>query len=254
VTLDPERGEEAAGERAGGDRGGGLAGAGPLEHVADVGVAVLLAADQVGVAGRGRVDLVGSKPSTGQGSSAPPSWRSRGWRPARDRAAQGAAVADAGADLDRVVSIFIRPPRPWPSWRRAMSRSSASRSSSSPAGMPSTIATSPGRATRRGGEAKARAHRRLGYLRRSPHRFERRFARPVQMRSERAPWRTRTSTPSTTVAPAAAAASSSRLGACVDEVDDGLARGEPARHRAAARRRDPRRASRPGRVVLTIRS
>src|SRR3954468_4246588 len=38
----------------------------------------------------------------------------------------------------------MRPPRPCPSWRRAMSASSASRSSSSPAGMPSTIATSPG--------------------------------------------------------------------------------------------------------------
>src|ERR1700754_196346 len=38
----------------------------------------------------------------------------------------------------------MRPPRPWPSWRRAMSRSSASRSSWSPAGIPSTIATSPG--------------------------------------------------------------------------------------------------------------
>src|SRR5688500_2584456 len=38
----------------------------------------------------------------------------------------------------------MRPPRPWPSWRRAISRSIRSRSSSRPAGRPSTIATSPG--------------------------------------------------------------------------------------------------------------
>src|SRR5215212_861919 len=41
-------------------------------------------------------------------------------------------------------SIFIRPPRPWPSWRRAMSSLTASRSSSSPAGRPSTIVVRPG--------------------------------------------------------------------------------------------------------------
>ena len=45
-----------------------LAGAGPLEHVADVVVAVLLGADQVGVAGPRQVDLVGARTrSTGQG-------------------------------------------------------------------------------------------------------------------------------------------------------------------------------------------
>src|SRR4051812_6171506 len=41
-------------------------------------------------------------------------------------------------------SIFMRPPRPWPSWRRAMSALIASRSSSSPAGRPSTMLVSPG--------------------------------------------------------------------------------------------------------------
>src|SRR4051812_21861854 len=41
-------------------------------------------------------------------------------------------------------SIFIRPPRPWPSWRRAMSPSIASWSSSRPAGSPSTIVVRPG--------------------------------------------------------------------------------------------------------------
>ena len=42
------------------------------------------------------------------------------------------------------LSIFIRPPRPWPSWRRAMSPLIASRSSSRPAGSPSTMQVRPG--------------------------------------------------------------------------------------------------------------
>ena len=58
VDADPERGEEAAGDRAGGDPRRGLAGARPLEHVADVVVAIFLGADEVGVAGSGQMDLV----------------------------------------------------------------------------------------------------------------------------------------------------------------------------------------------------
>src|SRR5512132_956552 len=38
----------------------------------------------------------------------------------------------------------MRPPRPWPSWRRAMSALMASESSSSPAGRPSTMQVRPG--------------------------------------------------------------------------------------------------------------
>src|SRR3954452_24757862 len=41
-------------------------------------------------------------------------------------------------------SIFMRPPRPWPSWRRAMSALIAPGSSSSPAGRPSTMQVRPG--------------------------------------------------------------------------------------------------------------
>src|SRR3954453_1778030 len=44
----------------------------------------------------------------------------------------------------RSFSIFIRPPRPWPSWRRARSASMSSGRRSSPAGNPSTMAVSPG--------------------------------------------------------------------------------------------------------------
>ena len=54
-------------------------------------------------------------------------------------------------------------------------------------------------------------------------------SRPVQMRKESAPCWTRTSIPSTTVAPAAAAAASRRVGSlAVDHVDHGLAGGEAA--------------------------
>jgi len=58
VHADAERGEEAAGDRTGGDAGGGLTRAGPLEHVADVFVPVLLRADEVGVTGAWQVDFV----------------------------------------------------------------------------------------------------------------------------------------------------------------------------------------------------
>src|SRR4051812_29058569 len=44
----------------------------------------------------------------------------------------------------RSFSIFMRPPRPWPSWRRARSRLRSSGSSSSPAGRPSSTAVRPG--------------------------------------------------------------------------------------------------------------
>ena len=183
VDADAERGEEAAGDRAGGDAGGGLAGAGPLEHVADVGVAVLLGADQVGVA---RAAAGGPRrprtPRPARGSSAPPSWRSRGWRRGPR---SGCPACGRGARPERIStesdSIFIRPPRPWPSWRRAMSRSSASRSSSSPAGMPSTIATRPGPCDSPAVVKRKPRHRGQGYTqalrRRSPRRSRLRFLR-----------------------------------------------------------------------------
>src|SRR5829696_6450681 len=46
--------------------------------------------------------------------------------------------------IARSLSIFIRPPRPWPSWRRARSRSTSSGRSWRPAGRPSTTAVRPG--------------------------------------------------------------------------------------------------------------
>ncbi len=109
VDADAEGGEEAAGDRAGRDASGGLAGAGALEHVADVVVAVLLGADQVGVAGARQVDLVdlgldrpGVHPLLPVGVVAVGDEDG-------DRAAEGAAVAQSGADLDR-VGLDFHPP------------------------------------------------------------------------------------------------------------------------------------------------
>ncbi len=103
VDLDAERGEEAAGDRAGGDPGRGLTGAGALEHVADVGVAVFLGADEVGVPGPRQVDLVGLEPLDRPGIHPllPVGVVAVGDEDG-DRAAEGAAVAHAGADLDGV--------------------------------------------------------------------------------------------------------------------------------------------------------
>ncbi len=109
VDADAKRGEEAAGQRAGRDAGGGLAGAGPLEHVADVGVAVLLGADQVGVAGPRQVDLVDLRVDRPGVHPLLPVGVVAVGDEDRDRAAEGAAVAQAGADLDR-VGLDLHPP------------------------------------------------------------------------------------------------------------------------------------------------
>ena len=102
--------EERRGHRAERHPGGGLAGAGPLEHRAGLVEAVLLHADQVGVAGtrtgqRGvagqplelvRVDRVG-------GHHLSPTWATRccrsRWRPGR----RACAVPHAAEDRDLVL-------------------------------------------------------------------------------------------------------------------------------------------------------
>ena len=126
ADLDADRAQERPRQRAAGDARRRLAGAGALEHVAHVGEVVLLRADEVGVAGPRQMDLGHRRPRPATGSSAPPSWRSRGWRSAarsgRPASGRGARRAVTSA---RSRSIFIRPPRPWPSWRRAMSRLSS---------------------------------------------------------------------------------------------------------------------------------
>ena len=141
----PDRRQELPGEGAGGDARRGLAGAGPLEDVAGVVEAVLEEAGEVGVAGTRQVDLLDALAALPRAPSARPSSRSRGWRRAARSGCRASGRGGRRSGPRRVsFSIFIRPPRPWPSWRRAMSRSSASRSSSRPAGMPSTIVVSPG--------------------------------------------------------------------------------------------------------------
>ena len=106
VHADAERGEEAAGDRAGGDAGGGLAGAGALEHVADVFVAVLLGADEVGVTGTRQVDLVDLGVDRPRVHPLLPVGVVAVGDEDGDRAAERAAVAHARADLDRVGLDF----------------------------------------------------------------------------------------------------------------------------------------------------
>ena len=103
VDLHPQRGEEAAGDGTGGDAGGGLAGAGALEHVADVVVAVFLGADEVGVPRARQVDVVGLEPRDRPGVHPllPVGVVAVGDEDG-DRAAERAAVANAGADIGRV--------------------------------------------------------------------------------------------------------------------------------------------------------
>ena len=100
---------------------------------------------EVGVAGAREVHLGHRRPRPATGSSAPPSSRSRGWRPGARSGPPSVRPWRTPAVISAVSrSIFMRPPRPWPSWRRAMSPLTASRSSSSPAGSPSTIVVRPG--------------------------------------------------------------------------------------------------------------
>ncbi len=74
-----ERGEIGLAQGAAGDARGGLARGGALEDVADVGVLVLLRADEIGVAGARQVNLGDGLVRPARGSCAPPSWRSRDW-------------------------------------------------------------------------------------------------------------------------------------------------------------------------------
>ena len=126
-TSTPERAQERLRQRAGGHARGGLARGRALEHVAHVGVAELLDPGEVGVA---RAAAGGPRPPPrppATGSSAPPSSGSRGSRSTAHTGLPSVrpwripAVTSA-----RSFSIFMRPPRPWPSWRRARSRSMSS--------------------------------------------------------------------------------------------------------------------------------
>ena len=118
---------------------------GALEDVAHVGLPVLLRARR-GRRGRGAAGAPRRPPPRpATGSSAPPSWRSRGWRPAA-RSARRACARGARPPVTSAASrsIFMRPPRPWPSWRRAMSRLISSAVRRRPAGSPSSTQVSPG--------------------------------------------------------------------------------------------------------------
>ena len=99
----PERGEELAGEPTGGDPRRGLPRAGALEHVAGVVEAVLLQSRQVGVAGARQVDLLDPLAALPGTHPLDPVLVVAIGDEQRDRAAERAAVANAGADLGRVL-------------------------------------------------------------------------------------------------------------------------------------------------------
>ena len=101
--LDAERAQERLGDRAAGDARRGLARAGALEDVADVGEAELLDPGEVGVARARQVDLRDRRlDGPGVHPLLPVRVVAIGDEQ-RDRAAERAAVADAGGDLGGVA-------------------------------------------------------------------------------------------------------------------------------------------------------
>jgi len=102
ADLHPERPQELLGEGAGGDPSGRLARGGTLEHVANVGEAVLLKAGEVGVAGPRGVDLLDLGRDGPRVHALLPVGVVAVCDQYRNRAAEGPAVAHARADLDRV--------------------------------------------------------------------------------------------------------------------------------------------------------
>jgi hypothetical protein len=111
-------GEEALGDRADDDAGGGLAGGGALEGVADVVVAVLQRADEVGVPGPGAGEALAAA-GVADGVEVVARLGVHGVDPLgplgvvdhdADRRAERAAVPDAGEHLD-AVDLEVHPGR-----------------------------------------------------------------------------------------------------------------------------------------------
>jgi hypothetical protein len=107
--LDAERAQERLGQRPAGDAGGGLSRARALVDVGDVGEAVLPHAGEVGVAGAREVDLRDRVLHRPRVHPLLPVGVVAVGDLERHRAAQRAAVADAGGDL-RGVLLDLHPP------------------------------------------------------------------------------------------------------------------------------------------------
>ena len=103
-----QRAQERLGQRAAGDPRGGLARRGALEHVADIGEAELLHAREVGVAGAREVHLGHVGLDRPRVHPLFPVLEVAVGDLERDRAAERAAVADAGGDL-RGVLLDLHP-------------------------------------------------------------------------------------------------------------------------------------------------
>ena len=144
--------QQRLGDRADRDPGGGLAGAGPLQDRPGVGVAVLLHAGQVGVAGPGpgQRGVAGLRGEQRRGRPGRPPSPSATWatRELPTRIATGLprvqAVPDAADDLDLV--LLERHPRAPAVAQPAAGELAADvvGRHSTPAGTPSRIATSAG--------------------------------------------------------------------------------------------------------------
>ena len=143
--VTPTAARNCRASRAGGDARRGLAGARALEHVAGVLEAVLLQAGEVGVAGTRQVDLLDALAALPRAHPLDPVLVVAVGDQQRDRAAQRASRGGPRSGPRRSPSRSS-------SARRGRGRAGAapcrgrgaSRSSSRPAGMPSTIAVRPG--------------------------------------------------------------------------------------------------------------
>ena len=142
--LDAQRAQERLGQRAAGHARGGLARRGALEHVAHVGEPELLHAGEVRMPGPRQVHLGHVGLDRPRVHPLFPVLVVAVGDLERDGTAERPPVPDAGGDLRESFSIFIRPPRPWPSWRRGHVAVDRLLVSSRPAGSPSTIVVRPG--------------------------------------------------------------------------------------------------------------
>ena len=123
--FDAEFAQKKLGDRADGNAGGGFAGRGAFEHVAGFGKVVFQGSGQIGVAGTRRADTLvfrGIALADGQGFL--PVFPVAVFQFARRSVNRWSFHGERRRECGPCrVSIFMRPPRPYPCWRRQSSRS-----------------------------------------------------------------------------------------------------------------------------------
>ena len=144
LCRDAERPQKRLCESTRRDACRGLARAGPLEDVADVGVAELQDAGEIGMAGTRQVDLIDLSVDQPRVHALLPVGVVTVLDQENDRAAEGAAVPDAAAN-DRPVGLDLHPPAAAvPQLAARKVGVDVGRLQSRPAGRPSSTATSQG--------------------------------------------------------------------------------------------------------------